>query len=234
MKSSYAGTIPAPLLALMALATPLVLAFFPAVALPAEPSAAQSGPRQVVAALTAELLSALDRNRGALRRDPEQFLPVADRILLPHFDADYTARLILGPHGRAATPEQRERFAVAIYHAAIRAYSGELSEFTADRIKILPENGDPSAAQAIVRTQVTRSGGAALEIDYRLHKTEQQGWQVIDLIVEGISYVRNYREDFDAEISHKGLEAVIARLERRESAAPVFSTASTGGTGNAH
>jgi phospholipid transport system substrate-binding protein len=49
-------------------------------------------------------------------------------------------------------------------------------------------------------------------VDYRLRKTSE-GWKAFDVVVEGISYVRNYRTDFDAEIGAKGIEAVTSRIE---------------------
>jgi phospholipid transport system substrate-binding protein len=64
-----------------------------------------------------------------------------------------------------------------------------------------------------VRTLVTRSSGAVVPVDYRLRKTDD-GWKAFDVIIEGISYVKNYRTDLGAEVSQKGLESVIARLER--------------------
>jgi ABC-type transporter MlaC component len=38
------------------------------------------------------------------------------------------------------------------------------------------------------------------------------------VIIEGISYVKNYRTDLGEEISQRGLDAVIARIEREGSA----------------
>jgi phospholipid transport system substrate-binding protein len=39
------------------------------------------------------------------------------------------------------------------------------------------------------------------------------GWKAYDVRIEGISYVQNYRNQFNAEIAAKGIDAVIARLE---------------------
>ena len=40
-----------------------------------------------------------------------------------------------------------------------------------------------------------------------------QGWKAWDVTIEGISYVKSFREDFGSEIEQKGLESVIHRLE---------------------
>ncbi len=41
----------------------------------------------------------------------------------------------------------------------------------------------------------------------------EKGWLMYDVTIEGISYVRTFRVELNAEIRAKGLPAVIARLE---------------------
>jgi phospholipid transport system substrate-binding protein len=159
------------------------------------------------------MLDALDQNRAAIRKDPSKVYPIVGDILLPHFDTDYAAQLVLAQHWRTATPDQRKRFVAALYNALLKTYGGALADFTADRLKLLPFRGDPSATQATVRTIVKRSNGQEIPVDYRLRKTAD-GWKAFDVIIEGISYVRNYRNDLGSEVSQKGLDAVIARLDK--------------------
>ncbi len=40
-------------------------------------------------------------------------------------------------------------------------------------------------------------------------------WKAWDVVIDGISYVKSYREDYGAEVQQKGLDAVIAQLEAR-------------------
>jgi phospholipid transport system substrate-binding protein len=176
-------------------------------------AAAQQSPQDLMNDVAKRMLDALDQNRAAIRKDPTKVYPIVDQILLPHFDTDYAAQLVLAQHWRTATPEQRKRFVKALYDALLKTYGGALADFTADRLKILPFRGDPAATTAIVKTQVTRSSGQVIPVDYRLRKTAD-GWKAFDVIIEGISYVRNYRNDLGAEVAQKGLDAVIARLER--------------------
>ncbi len=179
----------------------------------AQSQAAQQGPQELMDSVAKRMLTALDDNRAAIRKDPTKVYPIVNDILLPHFDTDYAAQLVLAQHWRTATPEQRRRFVDALYNALLKTYGGALSDFTADRLKILPFRGDPAATQATVRTVVTRANGQEIPVDYRLRKTAN-GWKAFDVIIEGISYVRNYRNDLGSEVSQKGLDAVIARLER--------------------
>ena len=41
----------------------------------------------------------------------------------------------------------------------------------------------------------------------------ESGWKAWDVVIEGISYVKSFREDFGSEIDQKGIDAVIQRLE---------------------
>ena len=202
-------------LALAALAAVLagpVSFLAPAVAR-ADAVAQQLGPQEQMDAVARELFAALDANRVAIRKDPEKAFPLVDKILLPHFDTDYAAQLVLAQHWRTASPEQRKRFINAMYYALLRTYGGAVADFTADRFKILPFRGDLNAASVVVSTTVTRASGAVIPVEYRVRKTPD-GWKAFDVVIEGISYVKNYRTDLGSEISQKGLDAVIARLEK--------------------
>ncbi len=202
-------------LALAQLAPTARAAPAPATALAAAPTsdAATASPQELMDGVAKRMFAALDSNRDALQKNPDKVFPLVDTILLPNFDTEYAAQLILAQYWRTATPDQRTRFVSALYKALLHTYGGALSDFTANRLKLLPFRGDPAALTATVRTEVLRSNGAVVPVDYRLRKTDH-GWKAFDVVIEGISYVRNYRTDLGAEAGEKGLEAVITRLER--------------------
>jgi len=195
-------------LAIAALLLPAVLL---AVARAAE-SVPGPGPQELIEKSARALLEALDTDRAQAKKDPARVRALVDEILLPNFDTDYSARLVLGKHWRTATPEQRRRFIDAFYQSLLRNYGSALADFTADRLVVLPFRGDPASGQAVVRTEVKRSNGQRVPVNYTLHATPQ-GWKAWDVTIEGISYVRNFRNDVGAEVEQAGLESVIKRLE---------------------
>ncbi len=170
-------------------------------------------PQELIETTARRLLEALDADRELARKDPGRVRKLVDEILLPHFDTEYSARLVLGKHWRTATPEQRKRFIDAFYKSLLRNYGSALAEFTADRMTVLPFRGDTSASQATVRTEVKRSNGQRVPVNYTLRATPE-GWKAWDVTIEGISYVRNFRNDVGAEVDQTGLPAVIERLEK--------------------
>ena len=174
---------------------------------------AQPGPSEVVESAARSMLNGLDANRAAYKKDPAKVGELVEMYLLPHFDIQYSARLVLGKHWANATPEQRERFANAFYHTLVDNYGSALAEFTSDRLKVYPTKVEPNSDRASVRTEVTRDNGDHVPVSYSLHKTDD-GWKAWDVVIEGISYVKSFREDFGAAIDQQGLDAVIDRIEK--------------------
>jgi len=170
------------------------------------------GPQELMQETAQRMVDALDQDREGYRKDPQRVSALVDEVLLPHFDTQYSAQLVLGKHWRSATPEQRKRFIDAFYHSLLSKYGKALADFTSDRMTILPFKGDPSEGRAIVRTEVTADDGTRVPVNYTMRATPK-GWKAWDVTIEGISYVKNFRTDIGAEIDQRGLDAVIARLE---------------------
>jgi len=162
-----------------------------------------SGPAQLVQTTAAAILKELDAHRAEYHKNPAKVHELVDQVLLPHFDTEYSARLVLGQHWNAATPAQRTRFIAAFYKSLLDNYGDALVDFTGDRLKVLPYTGDPAAQNATVRTQIRKDDGSLVAVNYTLHHTDA-GWKAWDLAVEGISYVKSFRDDFSAQIDQQG------------------------------
>jgi phospholipid transport system substrate-binding protein len=180
---------------------------------PAPAGAANNlSPQELVENSAKRMLTELDANRAMYKSDPAKLDALVGNVLLPKFDTEYAARLVLGQTWRTATEDQRKRFIAAFYHSLLRNYGAALVDFTADRFTVLPYHGDPGDTTATVRTEVTRASGAKVPVNFSLRKTPD-GWKAWDVVIEGISYVKSFRTDFAAEIQQKGLDQVITRME---------------------
>ena len=183
-------------------------------------STTQQTPSDIIQSAAQRTLNEMQSNRDAYRKDPSKVRPLVDKYLLPHFDTEYAARLVLGQYWRMANHEQRKRFIDAFYHSLFTTYGSALVELTPDRLKVFPTTVDPSADHATVRTEVTGYNADRVAMNYSMHKTPE-GWKVYDVSVEGISYIKSYREDFGAQIQQLGLDSLIAHLEKGKKAADI-------------
>jgi phospholipid transport system substrate-binding protein len=183
------------------------------------PAPSDLTPQQLVENSAKKMLAELDANRAMYKGDPKKLDALVGNVLLPNFDTEYSARLVLGQYWRTATSEQRKRFVDAFYHSLLRNYGAALVDFTGDRFIVLPYKGDPGDTTATVRTEVKRASGDKVPVNFSLRKTTE-GWKAWDVVIEGISYVKSFRTDFASEIQQKGLDDVITRLEKEGRVGP--------------
>lgn len=158
------------------------------------------------------LAQKLDGRKSELSQNSEALYALIDEILLPRFDRRYAAGQVLARHWRTASAEQRDRFVNAFYTALLHRYAEGLLEFDNNKVEILPFRGDPGKKINFVKTIVQLEDGTKVPVNYTLVRRDS-GWQMFDVAIEGVSYVRNFRAEFDSEIRASGLDEVIARLE---------------------
>jgi phospholipid transport system substrate-binding protein len=185
-----------------------------------------SGPSQLIESSANILLSGIDKRRAEFRKDPTGLYELVANTLLPHFDTPYAAQLVLGKHWRTATVDQRKRFVDAFYQSLLYSYGDAMVDFTGDRLRVLPTKVAPTDERATVRTEIKRSNGTKVSVNYTLRKVSGD-WKAWDVVIDGISYVKSYREDYGAEVDQKGLDAVISRLEAKARSAKATNGKST-------
>ena len=190
--------------------------------------AAKLGPHELISKVANDTLKDLDANRAEYAKNKNKVRELVDKNMLPYFDTAYSAQLVLAKHWRTATPEQRKRFVEAFYQSLLQNYGEAVVEFTPDRLRILPYQGNPTDKVATVRTEIRRDNGSRVPVNYSLRRTDA-GWKAYDVQIEGVSYVKSFRTDFGSEIDQKGLEAVIQRLEQQVASGTIKKpNASTG------
>lgn len=175
-------------------------------------SVAAQSPNAVIQGAISELEAGLDGRKEELTNDRAALRELIDDILLPRFDRKYAAQLVLGRHWRTADSTQRERFINSFYNSLLGKYADGVLEFEPDRIEVLSYRGDPTKKRTMVRTIVTLNDGARVPVNYGM-VLRDSGWLMFDITIEGVSYIRNYRTELDAEVRSSSLDAVIARFE---------------------
>jgi phospholipid transport system substrate-binding protein len=185
---------------------------------PAPAAVDNSGPSQLIESSANILLSGIDERRAEFRKDPTGLYELVEQTLLPNFDTPYAAQLVLGQHWRSATPEQRDRFVKAFYQSLLYTYGDAMVDFSGDRLRVLPTKVTDADTKATVRTEIKRSNGTKVPVSYSMRKVDGT-WKAWDVVIEGISYVKSYREDYGAEVAQKGLDSVITRLEAKAQSA---------------
>lgn len=209
MKTPILGLLLASSLALPVLALAPVGA---ASAQAAAPAAAQGSPSKMVLDNSQRILSTLESRRAEFTKNRaalEQFVSGEFNAM---FDRDYAARQVLGRHARGASDADVKVFADALADSLMRRYGSSLLDFnTRLKVRIKSETVLPRGLGVKVSSEMLRQGGEPIPVDYLMRKSGS-GWKVFDVMVEGVSFVQTFRQQFDGELTNKSIRQVAAEL----------------------
>lgn len=179
-------------------------------------SFAQSDPVEMIETTTGELFTLIEAYRNDYPDDRERLYQGLKTIIGNRSDEIYSARLVLGRYGRGLETDKIQAFADALADLLMRRFGGGLVDFESrDQIDVLPLAGDNSDRMTRVRTRVTLANGDRAPVDYMVRKRDGK-WLIFDVIVEGISYVSTFRNQFAEEIRQRGFDATLERLRSGE------------------
>lgn len=179
-------------------------------------SAAASADAYVKGASDA-LLDALYGPDGKVRAD------LTDERLHEAFtsvvNTDLMLRRSLSRHWNVLKPEERKQIGDLTVRLLIRTYAGQLRKSDRPAMSVAAAR-DLGAGRWEVPQSVTPSGGGApVQVIYRVSR-EPSGWAVYDLVIEGVSVVSNYRQQFDAHFQKGDAAGLIRSLQARLDAPP--------------
>ena len=129
------------------------------------------------------------------------------------FDVPFMTRLAVGVAWGRFKPEEKQaawtafgRYIAATYASRFDGYSGEL-------LKVLNEQKIKHGV--LVRTQIIKSNGEAVSINYVLHDNDT-AWQIRDIYLSGtISELATRRSEFAAILRDQGIQGLIATLNKK-------------------
>ena len=150
-------------------------------------------------------------NKRRLEDDKDELYSIIDSTLSPYFQKQYAGRLVLNKHWTKTDTDQRARFTEGLYQSLVKSYALTLLNFEVSNIKVLPivEINDQTK-KLTVKSEVLYKGEVIpMNFSFGLFR---DGWRFFDVRIEGVSYIKNYRNQFDAEITAVGIDAVIERL----------------------
>lgn len=175
-------------------------------------AAPERSPEQVIRDASDLTMQALEGRRDELRRDREALFALVDEVLLPRWDRQATGQAVMGRYWREATAAQREAFIQGLYRKLLDSYGEGILQYDASQLRITGTRGNPDSGQVVVDSEVRLEDGTPVPISYRM-RLHQGSWKVFDVIVEGISYLTTYRNQYANEFRAKGIQGVIDELQ---------------------
>lgn len=177
-------------------------------------NAATETPEQFIERVSEDILGAIRSDARITSGDRQAIEALVDDKMMPAVDFLRMTRMAVGPKWRTATPAQREEMQSLFRQILINVYSGALSMANNQTLKLLP-HGQNDGTEAIVRTAMMTPGKPDIQMVYRLRHLKDKGWRVIDVNVEGVWLVSNYRNQFGSIAASEGIEGLIKKMQER-------------------
>jgi phospholipid transport system substrate-binding protein len=193
-------------LTVLAVAALSAAVLFVAGATAAEDAAKPSGdPQQVVTGALDEVISILNSKKtDAERRD--QIAAIA----FAHFDFPTMSKLVVARPWRKFTPPQRDEFIAAFKTHLARSYGRRLARYEGTQVEVIGTQ-EEQRGDVTVNSKVVGGQFDGAKMDYRMRGTTGT-WLVIDVIIEGVSLVSNFRSQFKPILARGGAEELLGRL----------------------
>ncbi len=177
---------------------------------------ANPNPDKIVKKTADDVLFIIKNDKEIQAGNKNKIYKLAEEKILPNFDFEKIARLVLGKAWRNATKEQKSQFKYEFKNLLLRTYAVALSKYKDQKIEYKPLRMKSSDKIVTVKTNIIQSGAQPISVNYALARKEQK-WLVIDIIIEGVSLVTNYRGQFSAEIRKNGMNSLIESLAKKNS-----------------
>ncbi len=136
------------------------------------------------------------------------------RIIDEYFNFEEMARRSLGRPWKDQSPESQREFVGLFKQLLFNVYVSRVEAATAPDTRIAYEEEKIEGDYAIVGTRVTSRNQRDVQIEYRL-RLENGQWQAYDVIIEGISLVNNYRQQFSSILSNESFRELLNRLRAK-------------------
>jgi len=174
------------------------------------PSTASRSPSDVVDAMSGQVLEVLrDQSLDVDKRRDE-----VEQIIYSNVDFDTLSRLVMARNWRKLSDEQKVEFKRLFKSHLSDTYGDNVDNYRNEKVEILSQR-DEKRGDVTVKTKIVRGGTDDVLVDYRLRKKSDE-WRIIDVVIEGVSLVANFRSQFQDIMSNGGADRLLKLLREKD------------------
>jgi len=129
------------------------------------------------------------------------------------FDVSYMAQKAVGAGWTKLTSTQQQAVTEAFQRYMTATYADRFDSYSGEKFQV--RGVEPSSFGTIVQSQIVKSDGAPVSINYLMHENTD-GWQIADVYLTGtISQLATLRSQFSAVLARQGVDGLIAMLNEK-------------------
>lgn len=175
------------------------------------PAAFASDASDVVEAFHAELIEVMQA------ADDMDFAARRDRLapsIASLFDSSFMVRAASGAKWKEIDDQEKVQLAAAFEAMTLANYASRFNGYAGQKFETLGEQ-DVRGGRLYVRTQIIKSDGEAIRINYLLQPRDDQ-WRIIDIVVKsGISELARRRSEFAPILRDQGFTGLLEVIKNK-------------------
>ena len=184
------------------------------------PAGDGSGPRATVQSTTSQVIAVLAN--GGLSVDQKRHK--VEEIVYAQVDFETLSRLVLARNWSQLSEAQQKQFMEEFRQNLSATYGRNVESYKNEKVRIIEDHAEPRGDWT-VRTKIVRNGSDDINVDYRLRQINGT-WKIIDIIIENVSLVANFRSQFQEIMSNGGPTRLLQVLhEKNEKGEPLKAPA---------
>ncbi|MEN8184524.1 MAG: ABC transporter substrate-binding protein [Myxococcota bacterium] len=171
-----------------------------------------AGARELIQQTVDEVIAVLQN----AELDDAQRRERIEAIAYDRFHFETMSRLVLARRWRRFSEPQREAFMVEFRELLSRSYGRRINRYEQEAVEIGGERAE-ARGDVTVFTRIIGGSADGVEINYRLRQ-KGESWGIIDVVVEGVSLVSNYRSQFAELLGNASPDDLLRKLREKNSA----------------
>jgi phospholipid transport system substrate-binding protein len=128
------------------------------------------------------------------------------------FDWAEMAKRSLGRFWKQRTPEEQNKFTSLFRDLIKNSYIGKIDGYAGEKVVFEGEQIEDTTYSLVKTKIITPSKGTEIPVNYRLQNNEGN-WMVYDVIIEGVSLVNNYRDQFNSILQGSSYDDLVKRIQ---------------------
>ena len=168
-----------------------------------------AGARAVIEQAMSNVLDVLGNPKLSVSQKQKRIETIAgDR-----FDFGRISKLVLARNWKKLDAAQRDAFVVEFRRHLSLTYGRRLSGFTEETVQV----GDillHSNQDVTVKTKIVGGKADGVTMDYRM-RDRDGSWYAIDVVIEGVSMIANFRSQVQEIVSSRGADGLIEALRKK-------------------
>jgi phospholipid transport system substrate-binding protein len=151
-----------------------------------------------------------------------------EQIVYGRVDFETLSRLVLARNWNQLSPEQQKHFMEEFRRNLSATYGRNVESYKNERVTIADDHAEPRGDWT-VRTKIVRNGADDINVAYRLRQAAGT-WKIIDIIIENVSLVSNFRSQFQDIMANGGADRLIKVLQEKNAKGEPLKAPAAGGT----